>query len=246
MRLFTILLTFFITFTIFAEELPDIKEITKKVDELFRSNSSYTMAEMRIETPDWKRALSMKIWTKGLDDTFVTILSPAKDKGISTLKKGAEMWNYFPKIDKTMKIPPSMMMSGWMGSDFTNDDMVKENSFQNDYESKFITGENKNSYYIELKPKTQTISIWGKIVVEIDKESYIPIKQEYYDEHDKKIRVFLFKEIKELGGKKIPTVIEIVPLTKEGYKTVFKYVEAKFDIELDESTFSLRNLQKKR
>lgn len=182
---------------------------------------------------------------EGFEKTFVTILSPRKDKGISTLRNDKEMWNFFPKINKVMKIPPSMMMGSWMGSDFTNDDLVKESSLREDYNARLAENENdKANYYIEFTPKEQTVSVWGKIIAKVNKESVLPETQEYFDEKGKLIRVMYFKDVKELGGRIIPTTLELVPQNKKNHSTIVTYTKAEFNAEINKNTFTLRNLQK--
>ncbi len=232
------------------ETAPDVKTIVEKADELYRSTTSSAELEMTIITPNWQRTLNMDVWTEGMDKTFIVINSPLKDKGIATLRIESEMWNYFPKINKVMKVPPSMMMGQWMGSDFTNDDLVKESTLLDDYTAKLFSPENADPdrYYIELKPKEETVTVWGKIELVVQKETYLPVKQVYYDEKGNAMRILDFKEVKELGGKNIPSVMEMSPLSKEkkGHSTTIKYLKASFDEELPKDTFTLRNLQKKR
>ncbi|MBF0299556.1 MAG: outer membrane lipoprotein-sorting protein [Oligoflexia bacterium] len=235
--------------TVVAEEKkPDVKKILDSVDRLYRSNHSFATMEMRIETPDWKRTLEMNVWALGLEKTFIRILSPQKDKGIATLRIKNEMWNFFPKIDKSMKVPPSMMMGSWMGSDFTNDDLVKESTFIKDYDSKLIDYQFKNKdnnyYYIELRPKEKTATVWEKIIVVIKKDNFNPLRQEYYDDKDVKVREIIFKDVKTFGNKTIPSVMELTPLNKIGHKTIIEYKDLKFD-KVDESIFSHVNLQKR-
>ncbi len=235
----------FFAFTLAAVE-PTVEEIVKKSDELYRSATSYAEMEMQIETPDWKRTMRLKAWTEGMKKTFITILEPKKDAGIGTLKVGSEMWNYFPKINKVMKVPPSMMMGSWMGSDFTNDDLVKESTLLDDYTYRLISGPDATKYYIELIPKATTATVWGKIVITVDKSDLLPVTQEFYDEKGVKVRVMSLHEVKVMGGKKIPTVMELRSLTKPGNRTTIIYKEVQFDLKLDPDTFTLRNLQKQR
>ncbi len=235
----------FFAFTLFGAE-PTVEEIVKKSDELYRSKTSFAEMEMQIETPDWKRNMRLKAWTEGMKKTFITILEPKKDAGIGTLRMDTEMWNYFPKINKVMKIPPSMMMGSWMGSDFTNDDLVKESSLLDDYTYKLISGPDATKYYIELKPKETTASVWGRIVIVANKADYLPVAQEYYDEKGTKVRLMSFRDVKVFGGKKIPAVMELQSLTKSGNKTTIIYKDVQFDVKLDADTFTLRNLQKQR
>lgn len=224
----------------------ELKKILDGVDELFRSKGSEATVEMRITTPDWSRSLRMKMWTQGLDYTFVTILSPSKDKGVSTLKRKTEMWNFFPKINKVIKVPPSMMMGSWMGSDFTNDDLVKSSKLADDYTYKLGQVEDKSQVSIVLAPKPTTVSLWGRIELLVHKDTLMPIQQTFYDEKGKKVRLMEFKDIKNFGKRSMPAVMELTPFDKEGHKTVITYESAKFDVDVDKKIFTRANLQKRR
>jgi outer membrane lipoprotein-sorting protein len=144
-----------------AEELT-VDEIVDRMDRLYRSDTSSAVVEMEIVSEHWRRTLNIDIWSEGLDKTFMHINSPKKDAGIATLRINNEMWNYLPKINKVMKVPPSMMMSSWMGSDFTNDDLVKESSLREDYDAKIIEpeGSDPDNFYVELIPKEDIPIVW--------------------------------------------------------------------------------------
>lgn len=227
---------------------PDASEIVEKVDRLYRSSTSSAEIEMVVRTPDWSRTLRMDAWSEGMDKTFIRITYPKKDAGIATLRMENEMWNYFPKINKVMKVPPSMMMSSWMGSDFTNDDLVKESSMLRDYTYRLVTPEGAESglYHVELLPRKDIPIVWGKIILSVRTEDFIPVREEYYDEKGTKMRVIEFREIEDFGGREIPSVLELVPLNKEGNRTVIRYLDLRFDVELPEDTFTLRNLKRRR
>ena len=219
----------------------DAAALLIKMDELFRSKSSVSMIKMKIITPNWQRTLEMKSWTIGMDDTFIRVLSPRKDRGVATLKKGKEMWNFFPKINKVIKVPPSMMMGSWMGSDFTNDDLVREVSLAKEYQvTKKAEGKN---YRLTLIPKKDTVTVWGKIEFIVNQQTLLPLEQSYYNEKGDKVRSMLFSNIKSFSGKKMPSVMTMIPLNKTGHKTVIEYVEAEFDLDLGDNIFTLRNLQ---
>jgi outer membrane lipoprotein-sorting protein len=232
------------TATIGGEEI-DIEEAIREIDELYRSKSSYSEIEMEIVTPHWQRTLAMEAWTIGMEKTFIRIMSPKKEKGLSTLRVGNEMWNYLPKTNKVMKIPPSMMMSSWMGSDFTNDDIVKEFSLFEDYSYEQILPSNDDSglIYIKSIPREGLPVVWGYIVIVAQEEDYIPVRQEYYDEDGELFRVLTYHDVRDFGGRRIPATMELVPQNKEGHKTVIRYNELEFDIEIDDDIFSLRNLR---
>ncbi|MBD3183865.1 outer membrane lipoprotein-sorting protein [Candidatus Poribacteria bacterium] len=236
------------TFHISANQDMDVKNIVKNVNELYRSKSSYARMEMKIINPNWERTLALEVWTKGMEKTFILINSPKKEKGIATLRIEDEMWNYLPKVNKVMKIPPSMMMGSWMGSDFKNDDLVREFSMVDDYHYKLIELEDSkpDQLYIEFIPKENIPVVWGKIIAAIKRDKYIPVWYKYYDESDKLMRVMNFREVKKMGDREIPVIMEVVPKNKEGHKTVVKYLEAEFNADVDDSIFTLRNLRKKR
>jgi outer membrane lipoprotein-sorting protein len=222
----------------------DVKALLKRVDDLYRSEASYAEVQMTIVTADWERTMEMVAWSKGTKKTFIRIIAPKKDRGIATLKVENEMWNFFPKIDKIIKIPSSMMMSSWMGSDFTNDDLVKEYRFSEDYDSS--VEEQKENYLITLKPHENIPTIWGKIEVLMDKKTELPSESTYYDEKGKKIRVMYFKERKIIDKKNVPMVMELVSLNKKGNKTVIKYKSLTFTEDVPDKIFTQKNLQQRK
>ena len=221
-------------------------DLLKKIDELYRSDSSYGEMEMEVVTPNWTRTIGIKSWTRGMKKTFMYITAPQKDEGITTLRLGNKMWNYFPKINKVMRVPPSMMMGSWMGSDFTNDDLVKESTFIDDYTGEFFKSGDLTFYHIRLKPKEDAISLWAKIEISIDKKNNLPVKQVYFDEKGRMARTMEFRDIKKLGGKFLPATLLMQVTSKPGRKTVIRYKKMDFDIKIPSNIFSIRNLQKKR
>ena len=229
-----------------AETMPNVEDIIREIDRVYRADSSYARLEMKIVTENWERTLDLECWSEGMDKTFIVINAPLKDKGITTLRMGNQMWNYFPKIDRVMKVPPSMMMGSWMGSDFTNDDLVKESTFLDDYTCRLIDGQDPACYCLELIPKPDTITVWAKVVVMAEKATLLPEAQLYYDENGALMRRIDFGDVKIMDGRKIPTVMTLTPINKPGNKTVIRYMDAEFNLPLDKGTFTLRNLQKKR
>ena len=225
---------------------PEVRALLEKVDRLYRSSRSWARIEMEVVTPDWRRTLAMDFWTEGLDKTFIRVKAPARDAGAATLRKGGEMWNYFPKIDKVMKVPPSMMMGSWMGSDFTNDDLVKESTLMDDYHGEFFSPEKPDPalHHIRLKPRAETVSLWGSIELVIRKADLLPLREDYYDEKGRLQRSMEFSDIAPLGGRTMPRVMRMIPLSKAGHSTTIRYLDASFDGALPADTFTLRNLQR--
>jgi outer membrane lipoprotein-sorting protein len=231
----------------FGDAVPGAAEIVDRMDRLFRSATSASTIEMEIVTPDWRRTLRMEIATEGMDKTFIRLMYPNKEKGVATLRIGTEMWNFFPRINKVMKVPPSMMMSSWMGSDFTNDDLVKESSLRDDYTHELVEpeGADPRYYYLELVPREGAAVVWGKVLFTVLRDGLMPEREEFFDERGALVRVMTFGEVRTLGGRRIPTVLEMQPLTRSGHSTVIRYIDAEFDMKLPVGTFTLRNLEKR-
>jgi len=223
----------------------DAATIVRKIDELYRSDSSYAEVEMEIVTPHWQRTLSMRIWSEGMKKTFIRILSPKKEQGVGTLRMGDEMWNYLPNTNKVIKIPPSMMMSSWMGSDFTNNDLVREYTFLDDYHFSLFTPEDAEDglIYIECQPKEGVPIVWDKVTIAVRESDYIPVWQKYYDEKGTVVRILQFGDMRTFGGRRIPAKMEMVPQNKEGHTTVIRYLDIAFDKRIYPEVFSLRNLR---
>jgi outer membrane lipoprotein-sorting protein len=228
----------------FSQSRPQVQEVIDRIDQLYRADSSYALMEMEIVNPNWERTLRMKAWSQGTEKTLIRILDPAKERGTGTLRIGNEMWNYLPKVDKTIRIPPSMMMSSWMGSDFTNDDLVKEFTFAEDYTFQYSDVKNPedNRLYIDCTPKKGRPIVWNRVLLTVDAGSLLPVSEKYYDEHDQLMRTINFQEVKTFGDRRIPSVMELKPHNKEG-TTIIRYLDAKFNIDISADTFTLRNLR---
>ncbi len=228
-----------------GEERPPIDQLVHQIDQLYRSESSQSEVEMQIHTSHWERTLTMDVWTDGTEKTFIRIESPAKEEGTGTLRIGNEMWNYLPKTNKVIRIPPSMMMGSWMGSDFTNDDLVKEFTFLDDYDFAYVSpeGEPDTLFYIDCVPHPDLAVVWGNVVIAVRKDSHLPVWQKYYDERGELSRVLLFSDVRKLGGRTVPSVMKMMPQNKEESWTLVRYREAEFDASVDDDVFSLRNLR---
>lgn len=227
----------------------DATEIIKKAEEKMHGGSSYTEMKMTIVRPSWKREMTMKTWSKGDDYSLILVTGPARDKGIAYLKRKNEMWNWQPSIDRIVKMPPSMMTQSWMGSDFTNDDLVRQSSIVKDYLHKLLgneTIEGRSCYKIELTPKSEASVVWGKVIIWVDKTEYLQMKVEFYDEDNYLVNTMLGKNIKTIGGRTLATMMEIIPADEPGHKTMIEYLKAEFDKPISEEIFSIQNMKRAR
>ncbi len=241
------LMLFVFLMTGLVSQAQDAKEIVQKANELVMGKTSQGATTMTIERPTWTRTVSMKSWSKGTDYYMILITAPARDKGQVFLKRENDMWNWMPAISRMIKIPPSMMNQSWMGSDFTNDDLVKMNSIVEDY-NHTILGEEEvsgyNCYKIELMPKEDAAVVWGKIVMWIAKEEFYEMKMQYFDEDMALVNTQTASKITQFGDRKLPAHMEMIPADKEGHKTILDTEEMEFDVDLPESFFSQQNMKR--
>jgi outer membrane lipoprotein-sorting protein len=217
--------------------------IIKQVQHNLQSDSGYSKITMTVTTARGERTMKMESWNRGNEKSFIKILYPKKDRGITFLKIDTTMWQYVPKIEKTIKIPSSMMMQSWMGSDFTNDDMAKESSIVDDYNTE-LSAEDNATYTLTLLPKEDAAVVWGKIVMEVAKEHAVPLKAVYYDEDDEEQRVLYYSEVKPCGTHYLPTVMTLIPSDKKKNKTVVVMDEVDFDAKIDDSRFTKSALRR--
>lgn len=226
-----------------AAEPPPAREILERVEDLIWGRTVQGEYEMTIATPRWQRTLALRAWMERPRRSFVRILAPAKEKGIGSLRIGSEMWNYLPNVERTIKIPPSMMLQPWMGSDLTNDDLVKSSSIVDDYTHRMLREED-GAWLLELLPKPESAVVWGKILYWVRKGDFVPLKEEFYDERGTLVRTMTFSEVKPVGGRSIPTRWQIRPADKPGNSTTFVIRSAVYDRPIDPEVFTQRNLQK--
>jgi outer membrane lipoprotein-sorting protein len=226
---------------------PTVKEILDRIDKMWRGESSSGEMTMEIVTANWQRSLTMDIWSLGKEYSLVKITAPLKEKGVATLKVGKNIWNYLPKINRVIKIPGSMMMASWMGSHFTNDDLVKESTFVDDYTYRLsFSGlrEGQFIYEIECVPKPEAAVVWGKVIITVLKKAFIPLQELFYDEDGTLMRTMTFSEVCSFGRRTVPSVITLVPADKPDELTRITYKRLQFAIDINEDFFSLRNLKR--
>ena len=224
----------------------DAREIVKKANDLMHGTHTYAEFSMTIVKPEWTRTIAMKSWAIEPDYALVYVLEPARDKGSVTLKRQSEVWSWVPSIQRVIKIPPSMMLQSWMGSDFTNDDLVRQSSIVEDYTHSVLAEEvytGMKCWKIQLTPKPEAGVVWGKMLVWIAKGSYLQLRAEYYDEDGVLAKSFIGTKIRSFDGRSLPAHWEMIPAAKPGNKTVIEYSEMKFSLKLTPRFFSEQNMK---
>jgi outer membrane lipoprotein-sorting protein len=227
------------------------REIVDRAARLFVSQSSIATVNMQITKEDSQRTISMQLWS--LDETkiLVRIRQPPEDAGTAILKVANKTWIYLPKSNRTVAMPASMMVTPWMGSDFTLNDLVSQSRLSDDYAiATSFEGQRDGVAVSEytLTPKPDAAVVWGKIVLEVRAADLMPIWQRYYDEDGKLVRELSFSDYKTVStssrfGRLIPTRLVMRPLDKKGQQTTVTYEDIVFDQPISDETFSLRNLK---
>ncbi|HHF3167683.1 TPA: outer membrane lipoprotein-sorting protein [Vibrio diabolicus] len=221
-------------------------DIVQKSDQAMRGKSSYSEATMKIVRPDWSRSMTMKSWTKGTELSLVLVTAPAKDKGSASLKRHREMWNWVPSIERVIKIAPSMLSQSWMGSDFTNDDLINQSSIVVDYQHQLLQSETFDGdkvWVVDALAKPDAPVVWSKVRLWISQTSFLQRKVEFYDEFDELVNVLTTYDVKTLGGRDVATRMEMQPIDKPGNKTVLITREAQFDFDIDDDFFSQQQMK---
>ena len=242
----------------YAGDEAEVEALLRGTDDLLRGDSSVATMVMEVKTDRYERTVKMQAWTQGTDRSLVRILEPAKEQGISTLKVDDNIWNYLPKVDRVMKVPASMMSGSWMGSHFTNDDLVRDSRLSEDFACE-ITGRPADSagnyvvactpkpdtgrYVVELVPKPDAPVVWGKIRATFQ-ANRLPTSVEYFDESGALVRTMSYSGYREVGGRQIPLEFRVVPADAPGEYTLMRYEEISFDAAIPEGTFSLQALRR--
>ena len=232
-----------------ASAQTDPRDIMEQVDRLMRGDSSYGVATMEVVTEHWERRMTMEIWSLGTDYSLVRLRAPQKEAGTATLMAEDDIWNYLPKVDRTIKVPASMMGGSWMGSHFSNDDLVKESQLVDDYDIDItFQGERENVavWEFRLTPKPEAAVVWGHIEYQVRQDDYMPLWARFYDDDGELTRSMTYSDFIELDGRLVPGVVDMQPAGKSGERTTLRYEEIEFDIDIEQSFFSLRTLGSRR
>jgi outer membrane lipoprotein-sorting protein len=225
---------------------PSAKEIIKKAYDLTQGLTNESYMRMSIVRPTWQRTIAFHSWAKSTNFSLVIITDPAKEKGQTFLKRKNEIWNWLPTIQRMIKLPPSMMSQGWMGSDFTNDDLLKAASIVEDYDHILLGSEICNEmdcYKIKLVPKPNAAVVWGSLIKWISKKGYLQMKTEFYDEDNQLVKTESASAVKNMGDRDIPTHFEIIPVDKPGNKTIVDLDKVVFNKPIDDEFFSQQNMK---
>ncbi|MBI9093014.1 MAG: outer membrane lipoprotein-sorting protein [Desulfobacterium sp.] len=213
-----------------------------------RGETSAAVIEMTIQRPDFSRTMVMKAWTRGKSEGLFFIESPAKDAGNGTLKKGRNMWTYNPKVNRTIKLPPSMMSQSWMGSDFSNNDLSKTDSMVEDYTHTITDTRSENGitiYEVTSIPHEEAPVVWGKLELTV-REDGVLLREAFFDEDNLLVKEMTTHDVSDLGGRLFPSVWIMKKAGETEKFTKLTYKALGFDVPLAKNLFSLSSLKTKR
>lgn len=225
---------------------PDVDRVLARMDDLYRSKSSIARMEIAVTTPRNVRTMRIQAWTRGEDDALIVVEAPPREAGTATLRVGDNLWNWLPRIARTIRVPPSMMLGSWMGTDFTNDDLVKESSLRKDFAARIDRrSASPAGWWLTLEAKPGIVGRWARIELLVGDDD-LPIEERHFDRKGRLARTMTFDEVKTLGGRRLPVHMTLVPEGEAGKKTEMRYLEARFDVALPEDVFSLARLERSR
>ncbi len=229
-----------------APRAPDVEAILQHLDDLYRSRSSIAELEIRAISPRTTRSLRVRAWTRGEEEALIVIEDPPREAGTATLRVEKNLWNYLPRIARTIRVPPSMMLGSWMGTDFTNDDLVKESSLRKDYVSRVDRrSEDPPGWWLSLEVKPGVVGRWSRIEILVD-DDRLPVEERHFDRKGRLARTIRFDEVKAMGGRRIPVHMLLTPVGEEGKRTELRYLDIQFNVKLPDDTFSLSRLEQSR
>lgn len=223
------------------------EDIVRRSEDILKGKTSKGTFRMVIETPDYTRTMEMDTWWVGNEKALIVVTSPRREAGNKTLKLKNELWMYLRNTETTIKVPPSMMLQSWNGSDFTNDDLVRESSLVDDYTMRIVTRDSvagAPTWQLELTPKPDAPVVWGRIRYWIRVADFLPARAEYEDERGVRTRTMTFDNFRRMGSRVIPARQSMVNELKPGHRTIFDYISVEFDIDISDRIFSFRELEK--
>lgn len=225
---------------------PDVDALLQHLDDLYRSRSSIARIEINVTTARSTRTMRLRAWTRGEEEVLVVIEAPPREAGTATLRVGNNLWNHLPRIARTIRVPPAAMLGSWMGTDFTNDDLVKESSLRKDFAARIDRrSDAPRGWWLALEVKPGVVGRWARIEVLVS-DDRLPVEERHYDRKGRLARTMAFDEVKRLGGRSLPTHITLVPADSPDQRTEMRYLDIEFDVPMPDDTFSLSRLERAR
>ena len=192
--------------------LPKPDKVVAHLDALYRADFSQAKLKMQIKTEHFQRTLHIDSWTIGEDQALMVIRQPARESGTATLRTAKGLWNYAPRADRLVRIPTSLLSESWMGSHFSNDDLVRDSSLKTDFtaalEWRREGGELR--LVVRLTPKPEAPVVYTLAIFVLDGSSWLPLRTEWYD-GDSLVRTTRYSDVRMFSGRKLPATLTVIP-----------------------------------
>ncbi len=230
-----------------AEPAPDPAAIVARMEQTMRGDASYAEMTMRIVRPRFEREISLRAWQLGRNRSLIRVTAPARDQGTAFLLRDKNVWTYDPRIERTTRLPSSMMAQPWMGSDFSNDDLVRDTDTVEDYTHELLRTEpmgDRTVHVVRMVPKPDRPIVWGQVKMWICAKDSLQLRVENFDQRNRLVNTMVLDRIVRFGDRELPSRITVTPEDKENEQTVLLYDKLDFDIELDDTFFTQRNMRR--
>jgi len=167
------------------------------------------------------------------DMTFMVYKYPGRDD---------DRWLFVPALNMVRRIAAQDRRSSFVGSDFTYEDVSGRDIADDSHE---ITKEEKlgdsDCYVVKSTPKAGDTD-YGYKLSWIDKKTFLPLKEEYFDKRSTLYKVFTAEEIKEIKG--FPTVVKrTMKNLQSGHSTETTFTKVDYNIGIEDSLFTERYLK---
>ncbi|MGE0786730.1 MAG: outer membrane lipoprotein-sorting protein [Sandaracinaceae bacterium] len=226
---------------------PSVADISRRLDTMWTSDSSIARIELHVVRSSGERSLRMRAWTHGTNRALVVVESPERERGTATLRRDRNLWTYLPRVARTMRVPPSMMLASWMGSDFTNDDLTQSASYREDFDGS-IAGRSDSpaGWLFRYEARDGVVGLWRRVDFVISDDGLLPIEARYFDRRMRLSRTMRFDDVRRVDGRTIPTRLSLQPVDRPDEHTELRYLDIDFDANVPDSTFSLTELERGR
>jgi hypothetical protein len=224
--------------------LPSVEKVALRLNDLFRVDSSEADLTMKVVTARYRRELTLHSWTRGKDEALIVVRAPAREAGAATLRSNEGLWIYAPRADRLVRLPSALLSESWMGSHFTNEDLVRETDFVRDYDTTLAWKEEGGKRLLQatLVPKPKTPVVWSRVVYLVDPADFLPLRAEFF-EQDRVVRALVFSDPHVISGRRVPFTLQMVPTDKPGEETRLEYRSLRFGVLVDPGLFTQRGLR---
>ena len=228
-----------------SQAVPELDAVLDHLDDLYRSSSSHALMRMTVVRERGTRELSLESWSRGNDDALIVIRSPAREAGTATLMTDDGLWNYAPRADRLIRIPSGLLSESWMGSHFTNDDLLRETSYREDYEASLDRVQEDGTSYLRvvLTPRPEAPVVYTALHFLLTPDEWVPVRWDYLDEGEV-VRRIHYDMVATVAGRELPLRMVVQPTDAPDERTEILYESLELDVTLEEGLFTRQGMRR--